>query len=84
MSNAADNTATHIDPRAMGKVAVLMGGRSAEREISLMSGNGVLQALRDKGVDAHAFDPKSKALTAALSPCMAATVKTAPCKVRWS
>jgi D-alanine-D-alanine ligase len=41
----------------LGKVAVLMGGKSAEREISLMSGNGVLRALRAKGVDAHAFDP---------------------------
>jgi D-alanine-D-alanine ligase len=40
-----------------GKVAVLMGGRSAEREISLMSGHGVLAALRSRGVDAHAFDP---------------------------
>ncbi len=40
-----------------GKVAVLMGGRSAEREISFMSGNGVLHALRAQGVDAHAFDP---------------------------
>ena len=40
-----------------GKVAVLMGGSSAEREISLISGKAVLQALRDKGVDAHAFDP---------------------------
>ena len=39
-----------------GKVAVLMGGRSAEREISLMSGQGVLQALRSQGIDAHAFD----------------------------
>jgi len=39
-----------------GKVAVLMGGRSAEREISLMSGNAVLAALKRKGVDAHAFD----------------------------
>ena len=36
-----------------GKVGVLMGGRSAEREISLMSGNGVLAALRARGVDAH-------------------------------
>jgi len=45
-----------------GKVAVLMGGRSAEREISLMSGNGVLTALRSKGVDAHAFDPKERDL----------------------
>ena len=40
-----------------GKVAVLMGGKSAEREVSLMSGSGVLQALRASGVDAHAFDP---------------------------
>ena len=40
-----------------GKVAVLMGGASAEREVSLMSGNGVLKALLSKGVDAHAFDP---------------------------
>ena len=45
-----------------GKVAVLMGGKSAEREISLMSGNGVLQALRRKGVDAHAFDPAERDL----------------------
>ena len=40
-----------------GPVAVLMGGASAEREISLMSGQGVLQALCSQGVDAHAFDP---------------------------
>jgi D-alanine-D-alanine ligase len=40
-----------------GKVAVLMGGLSAEREISLLTGNGVLQALCGSGVDAHAFDP---------------------------
>ena len=40
-----------------GKVAVLMGGQSAEREISLMSGSGVLAALLSRGVDAHAFDP---------------------------
>lgn len=43
-----------------GKVAVLMGGRSAEREVSLMSGGGVLQALRSRGVDAHAFDPAER------------------------
>jgi D-alanine-D-alanine ligase len=43
-----------------GKVAVLMGGASAEREISLLSGNGVLQALLSKGVDAHAFDPAQR------------------------
>jgi D-alanine-D-alanine ligase len=46
----------------LGKVAVLMGGKSAEREISLMSGNGVLKALRSKGVDAHAFDPAARDL----------------------
>ncbi|MFM2276193.1 MAG: putative D-alanine-D-alanine ligase [Pseudomonadota bacterium] len=46
-----------------GKVAVLMGGASAEREISLLSGNGVLQALRDSGVDAHAFDPAQRDLS---------------------
>ncbi|MEI8156779.1 MAG: D-alanine--D-alanine ligase [Burkholderiales bacterium] len=45
-----------------GKVAVLMGGASAEREVSLMSGTGVLNALRSKGVDAHAFDPAQRDL----------------------
>ena len=45
-----------------GKVAVLMGGASAEREISLMSGHGVLQALQASGVDAHAFDPAQRDL----------------------
>ena len=44
------------------KVAVLMGGMSAEREISLMSGTGVLQALQNRGVDAHAFDPAERGL----------------------
>ena len=47
---------------SLGKVAVLMGGRSSEREISLMSGKGVLAALRSKGVDAHAFDPSERDL----------------------
>jgi len=51
-----------IDPRRFGKVAVLMGGSSAEREISLMSGTGVFAALRSQGVDAHAFDPKDQPL----------------------
>jgi D-alanine-D-alanine ligase len=45
-----------------GKVAVLMGGFSAEREVSLMSGTGVLEALRRQGVDAHAFDPATRDL----------------------
>ncbi|MDQ6627747.1 MAG: D-alanine--D-alanine ligase [Pseudomonadota bacterium] len=45
-----------------GPVAVLMGGTSAERQISLMSGTGVLAALRSQGVDAHAFDPAEREL----------------------
>jgi D-alanine-D-alanine ligase len=45
-----------------GKVAVLFGGASAEREVSLMSGAGVLQALLSRGVDAHAFDPSQRDL----------------------
>ena len=44
------------DPRAFGRVAVLMGGWSAERQVSLWSGEGVLAALRSKGVDAVAVD----------------------------
>jgi D-alanine-D-alanine ligase len=52
------------DAAALGKVAVLMGGRSAEREVSLMSGAGVLAALRSQGVDAHAFDPAERELSA--------------------
>jgi D-alanine-D-alanine ligase len=46
-----------------GKVAVLMGGKSAEREVSLMSGAGVLKALQSRGVDAHAFDPAERDLS---------------------
>ncbi|MCH7341860.1 D-alanine--D-alanine ligase [Pelomonas sp. CA6] len=50
----------NIDPKAMGRVAVLMGGTSAEREVSAtMSGPGVLAALQSQGVDAQAFDPAS-------------------------
>jgi D-alanine-D-alanine ligase len=49
-----------VTPQEFGKVAVLLGGRSAEREISLMSGNAVLQALREAGVDAHPFDPAER------------------------
>jgi D-alanine-D-alanine ligase len=49
-------------PATFGKVAVLMGGSSAEREISLLSGNGVLAALRSQGVDAHPFDPAERQL----------------------
>ncbi len=45
-----------------GKVAVLLGGPSNEREVSLMSGGAVLAALRERGVDAHAFDPAQRPL----------------------
>ncbi len=55
---------TNIDPRSLGKVAVLMGGSSAEHDISLLSGQGVLQALQARGVDAHAFDPAQRDLGA--------------------
>jgi D-alanine-D-alanine ligase len=44
-------------PTDFGKVAVLLGGDSTEREISLLSGNAVLAALKRRGVNAHAFDP---------------------------
>jgi len=50
-----------------GKVAVLMGGKSAERAVSLKSGAAVLAALRTKGVDAHAFDPAERGLDALIS-----------------
>jgi len=50
------------DIKPLGKVAVLMGGTSAERPVSLMSGGGVLAALRSQGVDAHAFDPAEREL----------------------
>jgi D-alanine-D-alanine ligase len=52
-----------MNVKEFGKVAVLMGGRSAEREVSLMSGTGVLKALQSKGVDAHAFDPAERDLS---------------------
>ncbi len=46
-----------------GKVAVLMGGFSTEREVSLASGAAILAALKSKGINAHAFDPKKKPLS---------------------
>lgn len=46
-----------------GKVAVLFGGKSAEREVSLDSGNAVLEALLRSGVQAEAFDPKHRSVT---------------------
>lgn len=46
-----------LDVTSLGRVGVLLGGSSGEREISLMSGNGILEALVSRGVDAHGFDP---------------------------
>jgi len=56
-ANTAQQELVQVRPVVLGKVGVLLGGRSAEREISLKSGGGVLNALLTKGVDAHAFDP---------------------------
>ena len=52
---------------AFGKVAVLMGGKSAERPVSLKSGGMVLSALKSAGVDAHAFDPSERGLEALIA-----------------
>ena len=51
------------EPKEFGRVAVLFGGDSAEREISLLSGNAVLAALKRSKVDAQPFDPRDKPLT---------------------
>ncbi len=51
------------DAADFGRVAVLLGGSSAEREISLMTGNAVLEALVARGIDAAGFDPADRALT---------------------
>jgi D-alanine-D-alanine ligase len=51
-------------PEEFGRVAVLFGGDSSEREISLLTGNAVLAALKSRGVDAHAFDPAERPVTA--------------------
>jgi D-alanine-D-alanine ligase len=54
------------DPKEFGRVAVLLGGDSSEREISLLTGNAVLNALKNRGVDAHTFDPRERALASLL------------------
>ncbi len=51
------------DAKEFGRVAVLFGGDSSEREISLLTGNAVLAALKRRGVDAHAFDPRDQELS---------------------
>jgi D-alanine-D-alanine ligase len=65
MHLAYDPTAKQriTEARIFGRVAVLLGGDSSEREISLLSGNAVLAGLVRRGVDAHAFDPKARALS---------------------
>ncbi len=73
------------------KIAVLSGGTSAEREVSLNSGAAVLAGLREGGVNAHLVDPKrgrrdankSHSSIKSLSLCMVAAVKTAPCRDFW-
>jgi len=55
------------DAKEFGRVAVLLGGDSTEREISLRSGNAVLTGLKRRGVDAHAFDPRDRELPLLLS-----------------
>jgi D-alanine-D-alanine ligase len=56
-----------VTPADFGKTAVLLGGDSSEREISLLSGNAVLAALQRRGVDAHAFDPLQRPVQALVS-----------------
>src|SRR5690606_21116164 len=58
---AREHRGSSVNAR-FGKVAVLFGGSSAEREVSLMSGKAVLAALQAAGVDAHAFDPAERDL----------------------
>jgi D-alanine-D-alanine ligase len=53
----------NLNPKDYGKVAVMLGGTSAEREVSLNSGKAVLRGLLEMGVDAHAFDPAEQPLT---------------------
>ena len=64
-----------------GKVAVMMGGKSAEREVSLNSGAAVLSALRSAGIDAAAFDPQNKPLEALHGEFQACVYRAA--RARW-
>ena len=57
-----NDTLTPQEAKAFGKVGVLLGGRSAERDVSIMSGTGVLAALQSQGIDAHAFDTGERSL----------------------
>ncbi len=62
--NKSNPSPSSLRPSRFGKVAVLFGGKSAEREVSLKSGAAVLAALQRCGVDAHAFDPATRSLQA--------------------
>ena len=62
MNSAKPNSAKLNSTQRFGKVAVMLGGTSAERPVSLNSGNAVLAALVRQGVDAHAFDPANRNL----------------------
>ena len=52
-----------VDVKDLGKIAVVMGGSSGEREVSLMSGSGVLKALQSVGADVVKFDPAEQPLS---------------------
>jgi D-alanine-D-alanine ligase len=79
------------DPARFGRVAVVMGGDSSEREVSLNSGSNVLAALRARGVDATAVDGipallahiRAAAAIACSTSCTGAAAKTACCRARW-
>lgn len=58
-----DKAQKSIDPKSLGKVVLLLGGRSSEREVSLMSGKGVFDALQGAGVDVTRFDPQEQQLS---------------------
>ncbi len=57
-----NDTISAQEAKAFGKVGVLLGGRSAERDVSIMSGTGVLAALQSQGIDAHGFDTGERSL----------------------
>lgn len=63
-----------IDPKSLGRIAVLMGGFGSEREVSLSSGSGVLKALLEAGCDAFAFDPAEKNLMTLAGCCERAVI----------
>ena len=65
-----------IKPESLGKVVLLLGGMSSEREVSLMSGKGVYDALVEAGVDVTRFDPKEQSI----SECSAYTVFITGCQ----